>query len=255
MTNHIHVELAEQIATVTLSRPHKLNAINPEMMASLAESIADLNSNVNIRAVIITGAGDRAFSAGADIKAWAALEPVGMWRHWIPNGSRVLKQLALLPQPVIAAVNGVALGGGMELALACDLRIASETAIFAMPEVSIGTVPGWGGTYRLPEIVGPARAKSMILTGQRIDAGTALDWGLITEVAPANKLEARARELAEKIAANAPLAVTMAKQLIDNKGAPEHMEAMAGALGAYSEDGKEGVLSFKEKRAPRYKGK
>ena len=254
MTEKIRVEEHEHVATITLCRAHKLNALDPAMLDGLSQTFDELLDKDHIRAVIITGEGTRAFSAGADIKAWAALQSLDMWKHWIPKGNKVMRQIARLPQPVIAAINGIAFGGGLELALACDLRIASEAAQFAMPEVSIATVPGWGGTFRLPATIGRARTKAMILTGQRIDAATALNWGLITAVTPKDQLLEQAQSLANQIASNAPLAVRMAKQLIDQQEAPENLEALAGALGASTQDGREGIQSFAEKRPPKYSG-
>ena len=254
MTCKISLDTDQHVTTITLCRPQKLNAIDPDMLEGLSEVLDQLEQDRQVRAVIITGEGDRAFSAGADIKAWAALPPLEMWQRWIPAGHRILKRLTQLPQPVIAAINGIAFGGGLELALACDLRISTDTAAFAMPEVSIATVPGWGGTFRLPEIIGKARSKALILTGERIDAHRALHWGLITDMVPAPELLQRVRAIANRIAANAPLAVQMAKQLIDQHHAREHMEALAGALGAYTKDGQEGVMSFQQKREPDYKG-
>ncbi len=256
MTEHrITVKREGAVVTITLNRPEKLNAVDPAMIQDLESAVAALEPKSDVRAVIVTGAGERAFCSGADIKAWARLEPLGMWREWIPAGHRVLSRLAQLPVPVIAAVNGVALGGGLELALACDLRIAASTATFGLPEVSIATVPGWGGTFRLPEIIGTARAKALVLTASQIDAAIALEWGLVTEVVPGANLLTCAKALATKIAANAPLAVRMAKQLVDGRHSPEHMEALAGALGAFTEDGREGVKSFTEKRPPNYSGR
>ena len=254
MTDKLQILEDEHVVSIMLRRPRKLNAIDPEMLTGLHEAIGKVGDQNHVRAVIISGEGERAFSAGADIKAWAALDALDMWRQWIPVGNKLMRQIAELPQPVIAAVNGIAFGGGLELTLACDLRIASETAVFAMPEVSIATVPGWGGTFRLPAIIGLARAKAMILTGQRIDAATALDWGLITEIVPVDNIHQRARAMADQIASNAPLAVRMAKQLIDHRDHPENMEAIAGALGAHTQDGQEGIQSFREKRPPKYGG-
>ena len=253
--NRIEMARDGAIVTVTLNRPEKLNAVDPAMLRGLESVITSVEPDPDIRAIIISGAGKKAFCAGADIKAWAKMEPLDMWREWIPAGHRVLSRLSRLPIPVIAAINGAALGGGLELALACDIRVAANTASFGLPEVSIGTVPGWGGTSRLPEVVGTARAKALILTAERIDASTAFQWGLVTEVVPPGKLMTRAHTLATKIAASAPLAIRMAKQLVDGQHGREHMEALAGALCAFTDDGREGVNSFTEKRSPRYSGK
>ncbi len=162
--------IQESIATLTLDRAAKLNALGPEMLADLERHIAAIDRDYDVRVVILTGTGERAFCVGADVNAWAALEPLDMWRRWIREGHRVLQRLANLRQPTIAAVNGFAFGGGLELALAADIRIAAEAASFAMPETKIGTLPGWAGTTRLPEAIGAARAKQMIFSGTRIDA-------------------------------------------------------------------------------------
>jgi enoyl-CoA hydratase len=241
------------IATVSLDRPAKLNAIGPDMLAELDRHLAKIDVDPNVRVVIVTGAGDRAFSVGADIEAWTALEPLDMWRSWIRDGHRVLQRLAHLRQPTIAAINGYAFGGGLELALAADIRIAADSATFALPETKIGTVPGWAGTTRLPEAIGVARAKQMIFSGRRIDAVTAEQWGLVNEVVAAGTLMERCRALATEIAANAPIAVQLAKAAIN--GDASAPEAFAGALAAGAEDGREGVAAFREKRPPRFSGR
>jgi enoyl-CoA hydratase len=176
-----------------------------------------------------------------------------MWRSWIRDGHRVLQRLAHLRQPTIAAINGYAFGGGLELALAADIRIAADSATFALPETKIGTLPGWAGTTRLPEAIGVARAKQMIFSGRRIDAATAEHWGLVNEVIAAGTVVERCRELAQEIAANAPIAVQLAKAAIN--GDASVPEAFAGALAAGAEDGREGVAAFREKRAPRFSGR
>ena len=245
------------MATLSLARPEKLNAIDPPMLDALERFVRQLDADPQVRVVLLTAAGERAFCVGADIGAWAALEPLEMWRRWIRDGHRVYEAVARLRQPVVAAVQGFALGGGMELALAADLRIAAETAQFALPEVTIGTVPGWAGTQRLPALIGPARAKWMAFTGARIDAHTAERWGLVQEVVPAAQLLVRARDLALQIAANAPLSVQMAKQLIDGglgAGTGLALEALAGALAATTADGREGIASFRERRPPDFRG-
>ncbi len=249
----ITLSIQEAVATLTLDRAAKLNALGPEMLADLERHIAAIDRADDVRVVILTGAGERAFCVGADVNAWAALEPLDMWRRWIREGHRVLQRLASLRQPTIAAVNGYAFGGGLELALAADIRIASGTASFAMPETKIGTLPGWAGTSRLPEAIGAARAKQMIFSGARVDAVMAERWGLVNEVVPGDGLMSRAREMALEIAANAPVSVQLAKAAIDGDAAS--LEAMAGALAASTEDGREGVASFREKRAPQFRGR
>ena len=251
------VETDAYLCTITLSRPEKLNAINQQMLEALERVIRDIDRDNAIRVVVVTGAGDRAFCVGADITSWSTLEPIDMWRRWVRDGHRVFDALARLRQPVIAALNGFTLGGGLELALAADLRIAAEGIELGSPEVKIGTVPGWAGTARLPSLIGPARAKQLIFTGARIDAGTAERWGLVNEVVPRDALTPRVREIAVDIAANAPIAVQIAKQIIDaGQGASTAaiLEALGGGLAATTADGKEGVASFREKRQPDFTG-
>ena len=246
------LEVEQDIALLTLDRPAKLNALGPRMLADLERAVASIDADRAVRAVIITGAGERSFCVGADVNAWSALEPLDMWRIWVREGHRVLKRLAGLRQPTIAAVNGFAFGGGLELALAVDIRIASDGAAFAMPETTIGTLPGWNGTRRLAEVIGKPRAKQMIFTGARTDAALADRWGLVNEVAPAALLMQRARELGHAIAAKAPVAVQLAKAAIDDDEAA--LEAMAGALAASGADGREGIAAFREKRSPNFTG-
>jgi enoyl-CoA hydratase/carnithine racemase len=170
----------------------------------------------------------------------------------------VLDRLAQLRQPLIAALNGLTFGGGLELALAADLRLAATHVELAMPEVKIGTVPGWAGTHRLPELIGPARAKQLVLSGARVDATTAERWGLVNEVVPSAELMHRATSLAAEIAANAPVSVQIAKQLINTSAsasaASTALEALAGALAAMTSDGREGLSAFRERRVAQFSG-
>ena len=246
----VDLQIRGTVAYLTLQRPAKLNALTPDMLARLEAHAGVIEKAPDVRAAILTGSGERAFCVGADILAWSALEPLDMWRSWIREGHRVLDRLAALRVPLIAAVNGYCFGGGLELALAADMRLASENAAFAMPEVSIATVPGWGGTTRLPKTIGTARAKEMIFSARRIDAETAEHWGLVNSTVPAEGLLDAARSLAEQIAEQAPVAVQLAKQCID-QGV---QEALAGALAATTQDAQEGLGSFKERRKADYKG-
>jgi len=248
------------IATLTLNRPDKLNAIDPAMLDALEAACASLARDTSVRVVLLTGAGNRAFSVGADIDAWSSLDPLDMWRRWVRDGHRIFAAVANLPRPVIAVLNGYAFGGGLELALAADLRVAAEGIEVAQPEVKLATLPGWGGTARLPALIGASRAKRMIYTGARVGAATAERWGLVDEVAPRGEELARALELAGEIAANAPLSMQMAKSLIDeasgfglSSGAT--LEALAGALAATTHDAREGIAAFRERRPPRFEGK
>jgi enoyl-CoA hydratase len=246
------------IATITLNRPDKLNALDPAMLDRLDAILHQLDRDPDVRVVLVTGAGERAFCVGADINAWSSLEPLDMWRRWVRDGHRIFDRLAALRQPTIAVLNGYTLGGGLELALATDLRVAAEGVEFAAPEVKIGTIPGWGGTRRLPQVIGVGRAKHLIFTGSRIDAATAERWGLVNEIVPRDAVMTRARDIAAEIAANAPISVQLAKQAIDGsigENAAATLEAMAGALAAGTEDGREGVAAFKEKRAASFSGR
>jgi enoyl-CoA hydratase/carnithine racemase len=249
------------VATIELNRPDKHNALSMAMVERLESYVAELEARRDVRVVILTGAGERSFCVGADIKEWDRLsgdDPVAMWRQWDRPGHRVFDRLARLQQPTLAAINGLCLGGGLELALCADLRLAAAHAEFALPETRIGTQPGWTGTQRLPKVIGVARAKQMIFTAARVDALTAEKWGLVNEVVPAERLSARAADLAQQIAANAPLAVQFAKAIIDagaGEGAAMALEGLAAALSAATEDGREGPRSFREKRPPRFTGR
>lgn len=253
----VELALAAPVATITLHRPRKLNALNPEMLALLDAIVARLERDTETRVVVLTGAGERAFCVGADITAWSALQPLEMWRWWVRDGHRVFERLARLPQPVIAVLNGPAFGGGLELALAADLRLAHDGVELAMPEVKLGTVPGWAATQRLPALIGPARAKEMIFSGRRIDAPTAERWGLLNAVVAREDLPARAQELALEIAANAPVSVQLAKGLVDGTLGLSNavtLEALAGALAATTADAREGLDAHGERRPPDFQG-
>lgn len=251
---HVLVTIDDAIATIVLDRPEKLNALTLPMLADLDAAFQAIEDDADVRVVVITGAGPKAFSAGADVVAWSALSPLDMWRTWTRTGHRVMDRLETLRQPTIAVLNGIAFGGGLELALACDLRIAADHVTVGAPEVGIGTVPGWGMTTRLAAVVGSARAKQMILTGSPIDAAQAAAWGLVSEVVPADDLAARANELAARIAAQAPIAVQVAKQLIDANRPRPSLEPLGGGLTAFTDDAGEGQAAFRERRPPTYGG-
>ena len=253
-TNDITQAVDDHVATITLNRPNKLNALTPAMLARLESFLAEIEGSNSIRVVLLTGAG-KAFSVGADIGTWSDLPPLDMWRWWVRTGQRIFTRLAGLRQPVIGVLNGYTFGGGLELALAADFCIAADHIELAMPEVTLGTLPGWAGSARLPERIGVARAKQMILSGARIDAVTAERWNLINEIIPAADLMARSQAIAAQIAANAPLSVQVAKEMIDGRGAASiALEGLAGALAAHTRDGHEGQAAFREKRPPHFTG-
>jgi len=246
------------IATVTLNRPDKLNALTMEMLDALSGFATELDADREVRCVILTGAGERAFCVGADIIAWSALEPLDMWRSWIRRGHQVFDQWARLRQPVVAAINGHALGGGLELAATADIRIAPASAQFGLPEVSIATVPGWSGTQRLAGLIGASRVKYLALTARRMSAEEALRAGLIHEIAGTDGVLGAAQRVAQDIGKLAPVSVQLAKQLVDagaGAGLAAALEGMAGTIAAATQDAREGLASFREKRAAAYKGK
>lgn len=257
MTNaRIETQLEDGVFVITLNRPEKLNAIDEVMTEALSKAIATVETSRDIRAVILTATG-KSFCVGADIGAFSKHDPVSTWRDWVRGGHRLIDRIAALPVPTIGAINGFCFGGGLELALALDFCICSDTAKFAAPEVKIGTVPGWGGSQRLPKLIGAARARQMIFTGGAIDAEKAEHWGLVTESVAPEALLPRAVEIAGEIAANAPLAVEVAKQLAEGASELQLMatlESLAGGFTKSTADGAEGLAAFLEKRAPNYKG-
>ena len=253
-TTKVKFAVQGAIARITLNRPEKLNALDPEMLAALEDAVSQAEQSREVRAIVLEAAGEKAFCVGADILAWTALSPLDMWSQWVRRGHRVFERLERAKQPVICAIQGFAYGGGLELALACDIRIVTDAARFAMPEVKLGTVPGWGGTDRLPRLIGSARAKQMIFTGEPIAAEVAERWGLANEVVSTASLADRVTKLAEKIAGNAPVAVQTAKQLIANSSSAT-LESLAAAVNAFSEDAKEGLAAFREKRPPKFEGR
>ncbi len=246
------------VASVTLDRPAKLNSLTPAMLDQLEQVARDLDADTGLRVVVLTGSGEKAFCVGADINEWAALQPLDMWRRWVKRGHQVFDQWARLRQPVIAAVNGHAFGGGLELAITADIRIAAEGAQFALPEASIGTCPGWSGSQRLVQLVGASRAKYLALSGQRLNTADALAAALVHEVVPAATLRERALALAREMSAKAPVSLQLTKQLINAASGEDSasvLEAMAGALSATTDDATEGIRSFREKRPPVYQGR
>lgn len=252
----IDVVITDQVALVTMNRPQALNAFNSEQLRLLLDAIRSLGTDATVRAVVLTGSGERAFAAGADIKEMAGMtEAEGL--AFGRQGHAVTNALELLPQPVIAAVNGFAFGGGCEIAIACDIRLASENARFAQPEVGLGIPPGWGGSQRLPRLIGPGFAAEMILTGRQVHAEEALRIGLVNAVHPSANLVPTAMEMAARIAANSPLAVRSAKRLMamalaGNPGQGLAQEVAEFGAAFTTADQKEGMNAFIEKRQPEF---
>jgi enoyl-CoA hydratase len=252
-------EKKENIGLLTINRPEKLNAISNELISELKKLLDEIENDEELRALIITGAGDKAFVAGADIKELVDRD-ARLGRRVSQERQEVFSRIENLPVPVIAAVNGYALGGGLELALACSIRICSEKAQFGAPEVKLGIIPGDGGTQRLPRLVGLGRAMEMILTGDFIDAQEAYRIGLVNKVLPQEELMDKAMELAKKIASRPPLAVRFAKEAVNRSQEGDAasgfaLESYLHALSCTTEDKKEGVSAFLEKRKGKFKGK
>ena len=250
----VHCNPAGTVATVVVDRAGRLNALTLDMLEQLYQHLRAIDTS-DVRVVVLTTAGSKVFSVGADIDHFSALPAPQMWKLWIAEGHRVFTALAQLRQPTIAVVDGLAVGGGLELALACDLRVGATHARFALPETALGTIPGWGGTQRLTQIVGAARAKEMIFTRRQLDSATAKDWGLLTDVADVAELPALAASLVDEILGGGPIAVQLAKQLVDAAaaGAPSAtLEAMASGFSASTRDFADGVAAFRSKTTPEF---
>jgi len=255
----IALESADGIAQITMNRPEKRNALSGEMLAELAQALESVAADAAARGLILTGAGDRAFVAGADIAELARMSPLEA-KAYAAAGQRLFRRLETMGKPSVAAVNGYALGGGLELALACTVRFASENARFGQPEVKLGLIPGYGGTQRLPRLVGRGRALELLLLGEPIDAAEAWRIGLVNAVVPQGQLLAFSRDWLRKVLMNAPVAAALVMEAVDlgcQAGLEEGLrfEATAFGLAAATEDRLEGTRAFLEKRAPAFAGK
>lgn len=249
----IDVSTNGPIATITINNPDQLNALDIEHLHDLVAAFEDVSTRTDIRVVLLTGTGERAFVAGANIKRMSVMSKVEA-QEFGDLGHAAGRAIEATPQPVIAVINGFALGGGCELSLACDMRIASTTAVFAQPEVSLGIPPGWGGSQRLPRLVGRGIASELIFTGRRVKADEALRIGLVNQVVEPSELMSAANALAESIAKNSPSAVRASKQLIAGAFEPDFDAALTNEAAVFADafeghDQREGMTAFVEKRA------
>jgi len=247
------------IGIITINRPGALNALNPEVLKALENALEKAERDEKVKVILITGSGEKAFVAGADIAEMSKMSPREA-REFSKLGQKVFRKIEQMEKPVIAAVNGYALGGGLELAISCDYILASENAQFGQPEVDLGIFPGFGGTQRLPRILGKLRAKELIFWGERIPAQKALGIGLVNEVAPQDKLMERARELAKKLMSKGLIAIGLAKRAIEqgtdlDLDSGLLIEQTLFSLCFDTQDQREGMEAFLEKRKPEFKVK
>ena len=252
------LERAGRVAIVTINRPDKRNALNIKTREEGAAVLEELSTDDSVGVVVFTGAGDKAFVAGADIAEFSGRTAIT--QREVMTGRSLFTAIDTFPKPVIAMINGYCLGGGCELALACDIRIASENASFVQPEINLGIIPGGGGTQRLTRLVGEGKAMELILTGEIIDAKSAFAIGLVNQVVPADQLKAKTMEIANRIADKSPIALRLAKEAVklasrSNLDEGLRREVDLFALCFSSEDKDEGVSAFLEKRKPVFKGK
>ena len=256
---HIVLERKEGVATLTLNRPEKLNALNRKMMEEMESARVQVSKDRDVRVVVITGAG-RAFCSGADVGEIAQAADQGEIRDWLQMANRLILALTDLEKPVIAKVNGVAVGGGCSLALSADIIIASENAQFSLIFSRIGIIPDGGALFHLPRLVGPAKAKELIFTAKMVGAKEAERIGLVNKAVPANELDNEVNTLAKQLAEGPTVAFGLAKKIV-NKGLSMDLssvlewEAFGQAIAGTTEDAREGVLAFLEKRKPEFKGR
>jgi enoyl-CoA hydratase len=254
--NFLLLDKADRVATVTVNRPQVLNALGFEVLMELKAMMQQLKDDADVKAVILTGAGDKAFIAGADVGAMAKLGPLEA-RKYIMLGHEIFDLVDNFPKPVIAAANGFTLGGGLELSLACDFIYASENARFGLPEITLGIIPGWGGTQRLPQAIGPGMAKELVYTGRVIDAHEAKAIGLVNRVLPAEGFLPAVQDVAKNIVQKSAIALSMAKTAFyahqeGGGSSGRTVEIQSISLCFASQDQKEGMAAFVEKRKPQF---
>ena len=252
---HLLIEISDKIAVVTLNRPQALNALNKELLGEISSFLDEAENNPEIRVLILTGSGEKSFVAGADIKEFSDFNASQGELLAKEGQEKVFDKLENFPKPIIAAVNGFALGGGLELAMAAHFRIASENAKLGLPEVTLGLIPGYGGTQRLPKLVGKGRAAQMIFTAEMIPAQRAFEIGLVNEVVSQAELLDRAKAIASKIASNSSTAIAKAIQAVNSSDTRDGFETEIKSFGELfdSADFQEGVSAFLEKRKPDFK--
>ncbi len=256
---HILIDVSDNIGWIKINRPEILNALNSEVIASLTQALLDFEQDIAVKVVVITGAGEKAFVAGGDIQEMAGMAPMAA-RAFGRSGQQLIESIEKMTKPVIAAVNGYALGGGLELALACDFIYASEKARFGLPEVTLGVIPGFGGTQNLSRLIGPNKARELIFSGRQLTASQAREWGIVNEVFPAGELIPKVKEIALAITNNGMVAVAGAKDAIVNgldmpKPDGLRYENSLFATLFSTEDQKEGMQAFISKRKPQFKGR
>jgi enoyl-CoA hydratase len=255
----IHVLRDEAVALLTIDRPEVMNALDVETLTTLRDRLRELREDEDARVIVLTGAGDRAFAAGADIKYMSGLDQEGA-REWGGLGHSVAGLLETSPAPTIAAINGFALGGGCELALACDLRYAATSAKLGQPEINLGIIPGWGGTQRLPRTTTLGFAKELVLTGRLVDADEAERHGLVNAVYEPGELMDKVMETARLLASKSPLALAAAKRALNHVLQGDHVENLEREADEFgrlfeTEDAREGLAAFVEKREPNFTGR
>ncbi len=253
--NNLLVEIENKIAVVTLNRPQALNALNKDLLKDISTFLDEVEKNAEIRVIILIGSGEKSFVAGADIKEFSDFDGSQGEELARKGQEMVFNKVENFPKPIIAAVNGFALGGGLELAMACHFRIASDNAKLGLPEVTLGLIPGYGGTQRLPKLIGKGRAAQMIFTAEMIPAQNAYEMGLVNEVVPQSELMDKVKSIASKIARNSSTAISKAILAINSSDLPSGFDVEIKSFGALFDevDFKEGVAAFIEKRKPDFK--